>query len=187
MAELEFVWDQIKNNSASSSNSSPGRRASEQPRRFQAPQSGSDGPMKVLSPMSQDDEVEMEEERRRALEGEGQEYNDDEYDGPDKEKRKTKQWRRKVEAAMVKMTAEMAALREQIETGREWRGRRRRTIGAWFGWVIWAAIRHFMLDAVLLALVLIWMRKKKDRRLEDIVREYLRMGRDYIRKLIPAR
>jgi uncharacterized membrane protein len=140
--------------------------------------------MKVLSPMSQDDE---EEERRLSHDGEGPEYNDGEHDGPDKEKRKTKQWQRKVEAAIVKMTAEMAALREQIESGREWRGRRRRTIGAWAGWFLFETIRHFILDAVLLGIVLLWMRRRKDRRLEDAVREGLRVAREYIRKLVPAR
>lgn len=192
VAELEFVWDQIKNNSTSSSNSSPGRRGAEfaQPRQFQAPRSGSDGPMKVLSPMSQDDEDEIEAERRIEHEGEGTgegEYKEDNYDGPDKEKRKTKKWQRKVEAALVKMTAEMAALREQIETGRDWRVRRERSIGAWLGWLIWATLRHFLLDAVLLGLLLVWMRKRKDRRLEDLVRQALRIGREYVRKLLPPR
>jgi len=187
VAELEFVWDQIKNNSASSSNSSPGRHGIDsEPRRFQPPQSGSDGPMKVLSPMSQDDEAEMKSERRLD-QGSGQEYDDGEYDGPDKEKRKTKQWRRKVEAAIVKMTAEMAALREQIGTGREWRERKRRTVNSWIVWLLWATIRHILLDGVLLGILLLWMRKRKDRRLEDLLKEVLRAGKEYVRKIIPPR
>jgi hypothetical protein len=193
VAELEFVWDQIKNNSTSSSNSSPGRDRTDysQPRQFQRPQSGSDGPMKVLSPMSQDDEDEIEAEKRLEHEEEavveGEDYKDGEYDGPDKEKRRIKRWRRKVEATLLKMTAEMAALREQIETGRDWRIRRQRSIGAWIGWLIWVTLRHFLLDAVLLGLVLLWMRKRKDRRLEDLVRQGLRIGREYIQKLLPPR
>ena len=194
VAELEFVWDQIKNNSVSnSSNSSPGRGGADfsQPKRFQAPRSGSDGPMKVLSPMSQDDEDEIEAERRMEhggeTAGEGDEYKDDEYDGPDKAKRRTKKWQRRVESALVKMTAEMAALREQIETGRDWRVRRQRSIGAWLGWLIWVTLRHFLLDAVLLGLLLVWMRKRKDRRLEDLVRQAVRIGREYVRKLLPPR
>lgn len=184
VAELEFVWDQIKNNSASSADSSPGRGGVE-PRRFSAPRSGSEGPLKVLRPMSQDDEVEIEEERRRP--GDGRAYDDDEDDEADKDKTKIKQWRQKVEAAMVKMTAEMAALREQIESGREWRGRQRRTITAWLSWLMWFLFRHFVLDAVLLVVLLIWMRRKRDRRLEDLVRDYLKMGRSYIRGLLPPR
>jgi hypothetical protein len=147
--------------------------------------------MKVLRPMSQDDEDEIEAQRRMEHEGEelGErgEHKDGECDGLDKEKRKTKKWQRKVEAALVKMTAEMAALREQIETGRDWRVRRERSIGAWIGWLIWVTLRHFILDAVLLGLVLVWMRKRKDRRLEDLVRQAVRIGREYVRKLLPPR
>lgn len=193
VAELEFVWDQIKNNSASSSNSSPGRDGAQysQPRRFEHSQSGIDGPMKVLSPMSQDDEDEIEVERRLKHEeeavGEGEEYKDDEYDRLDKEKKKVKRWRRKVEATLLKMTAEMAALREQIESGRDWRIRRERSIGAWIGWLIWVTLRHFLLDAILLGVVLLLMRKRKDKRLEDLVRQGLQIGREYVRKILPPR
>jgi hypothetical protein len=186
VTELEFVWDQIKNNSASSSNSSPGRQAPpyNEKRRFQQPLSGNDGPMRVLSPMSQDDESEA---RRRIDEDNDNEYDDEEDNGSETDIRRTKKWRRKVEAAMVKMTAEMAALREQIETGREWRGRRRRTPAAWVGWFIWLAIRHAFIDVLLLGIVLIWMRRRKDRRIEDLVRDGLRVAREYIRQLLPAR
>src|SRR6187402_13890 len=96
--ELEFVWDQIKNNSASSSGSSPGRGGvpsyTTQPRQFQQPLSGNDGPMRVLSPMSQDDEAEREEERRS---GYNDDYDDDEYnDGDKKVTKSTRRWRRTV-------------------------------------------------------------------------------------------
>jgi hypothetical protein len=141
--------------------------------------------------MSQDDEDEIEAEKRLEHEEEGivegEECKDDEYDGPDKEKRRIKRWRRKVEATLLKMTAEMAALREQIETGRDWRIRRQRSVGAWLGWLIWVTIRHFLLDTLFVGLVLLWMRKRKDRRLEDLVRQGLRIGREYIRKLLPPR
>lgn len=189
MSELEFVWDQIKNNSVSSSNSSPGRDVPpySQPRRFRNPQSGSDGPMKVLSPMSQDDEAEIESERRLGDESEEEHYDDDAYDSPEKAKRRTKRWRRNVEATLVKMTAEMAALREQIATGREWKAGRRRSIGAWLGWLIWVTLRHFIIDAILLGCLLVWLRKRKDMKLEDLVREWLRAGRAYIRRLLPPR
>jgi len=190
--ELEFVWDQIKNNSASSSASSPGRGGgvpsyTTQPRTFQQPLSGNDGPMRVLSPMSQDDEVEAESERR--ILGYNDEYDDnDEYnDGEKKGDKKTKRWRRTVEQALVKMTAEIAALREQIATGREYQGRRRRSFGRWLGWLMWAVVRHFLVDVVVLGIVLLWLRKRKDRRVEDLVREGLKIGREYVRKILPAR
>ena len=184
VAELEFVWDQIKHNSASSSNSSPPRGGGAYTgsgRRFTAPAAGSDGPMKVLSPMSQDDEADREHVRR-LVEGEEEEEEAREGEGG-----RAPHWRVMVESTLVKMTAEMAALREQIASGREWRDKRRRSIGAWLWWAVFAVAKLVVADAFLLVLVLIWMRKRRDRRLEDLVREYLRLGRGYIRRFLPPR
>ncbi|CZT48902.1 related to endozepine [Rhynchosporium secalis] len=187
--ELEFVWDQIKNNSASSSNSSPGRGVpsyTTQPRQFQQPLSGNDGPMRVLSPMSQDDEA----ERRSGYNDVYDQDEDDEEDGfgaTEKKDAKTSRWRRSVEHAFTKMTAEIAALREQISTGREWQGKKRRSVKSWVAWVLWLAIRHMLVDVMLLSILLLWMRKKNDRRIEDLVREGLRIGREYVRNILPAR
>ncbi|KAI9742445.1 MAG: hypothetical protein M1818_003979 [Claussenomyces sp. TS43310] len=184
VTELEFVWDQIKHNSSGSSSASPGRDKSSLPkaRKFARPRSGGDGPMKVLSPMSQDDEAEGQHETE-----------DDEYEEAEgrqtleQDRRKDEKWRRKLEAAMVKVTAEMAALREQVATGREWRVRKSRTVGAWLFWGLWLAIRHLLVDLFVWGLILLWMRKKKDRRIEDLVREGLKIGREYARRLLPAR
>lgn len=88
---------------------------------------------------------------------------------------------------MVKMTAEMAALREQISNGREWRNKRRRTISSWIKWVLWSGFKLAVADVFLLLLVLLWMRKRRDRRLEDLVREYLRLARTWVRRYLPAR
>jgi hypothetical protein len=176
VAELEFVWNQIKSNSISSSGSSPGRR------QFAQPLSGGDGPMRVLSPMSQDDEEEIRSQQKSHA---NDEYKDNtEYTDSDK---KGKNWRMTVENALVKMTAEIAALREQISTGREYQGRKRRSIGRWIAWLIWIAIRHIVTDLVLLGILLYWLRKKKDRRIEDSVRAALRVVREYVRKLLPPR
>ncbi|KAJ8071214.1 hypothetical protein OCU04_001549 [Sclerotinia nivalis] len=183
VAELEFVWDQIKNNSPSSTGSSPGRRVpsyTTQPRQFQPPVSGTEGGMRVLSPMSQDDEAERESERRVGYNG------GDEDEFADGKNNKTK-WRRNVEQALVKMTAEIAALREQIATGREYQGKKSRSPRKWLAWFIWIAIKHFLVDMALLGLILLWMRRKKDRRVEDLVREGLRIGREYVRKVLPSR
>jgi len=187
--ELEFVWDQIKNNSASSSGSSPGRGGvpsyTTQQRTFQQPLSGGDGPMRVLSPMSQDDEAEAESQRMEY----NDEYDDnDEFnDGGKKGERKTRKWMVTIEQALVKMTAEIAALREQIATGREWQGKRRRSVGRWIGWLIWSVVRHFFFDVVVLGIVLVYLRKRRDRRVEDLVREGLKIGREYARRILPAR
>jgi hypothetical protein len=135
--------------------------------------------------MSQDDEAEVESRRL----GYNDEYDDnDEFnDGNKNGGKKVQKWRQTVEQALVKMTAEIAALREQIATGREYQGKRRRSFGRWLGWLIWASVRHFLVDVVVLGIVLIWLRKRKDRRVEDLVREGLKIGREYVRKILPAR
>lgn len=172
VAELEFVWNQIKNNDwPSSSGSSPNSGV----RRFNQPTSGTEGPMKVLSPMSEEDEA----EERREGENEGPE-------GGDYVKKGDK-WSRKMERAIFRLSAEIAALREQITSGREWRTRRERSTGAWIGWGLWILMKHIAVDALLLTLILLWMRRKKDRRLEDNVRAALKVGREYVRKILPAR
>lgn len=146
--------------------------------------------MRVLSPMSQDDEAEAERESGRRLgyndgyEEEGERGGG--FDDGDEEK-KTGRWRKTVEQALVKMTAEVAALREQIATGREYQGKKRRSFGRWVAWFLWLGVRHFLVDVAVLGIVLLWMRRRKDRRLEDLVREALRIGREYVRKILPPR
>ena len=177
LSELEFVWGQVSNNYSSSSNNSPLREeyldpSSSQQRRFAAPRSGSEGPMKVLYPMSEESE---------GMQGSEASEEDEE------DKDKPANWKDKVESTLVKMTAEMAALREQISNGREWRNKRRRTISSWISWLFWFGVKQAVVDVFLLLLLLLWMRKKRDRRLEDMVREYLRLGRTYVRRYLPAR
>ncbi|KAH9908208.1 acyl CoA binding family protein [Xylariomycetidae sp. FL2044] len=177
--ELEFVWNQIKNNSPSSSNSSPhGANAFNEPRRFAQPLSGSEGPMKVLSPMSEDDAAEQQyrEKQDNNEEEEGGEY-----------VKKGDKWSRKVERALVRLSAEIAALREQITTGREWRSKKERSFAARIGWIFWLVTKHLAIDTVILVVVLLWMRRRKDRRLEDQIRAILRLGREYARKVLPSR
>ena len=140
--------------------------------------------MRILSPMSQDDEAERESERRL---GYNDEHEDEEFNKGEKDN-KTGKWRRSVESAIVKMTAEIAALREQmIASGREYQGRKQRTVGKWLGWLFWGAVKHFVVDAFVLGLVLLWLRKRKDVRLEDLVREGLKIWREYRRKILPPR
>jgi hypothetical protein len=135
--------------------------------------------------MSQDDEAERESERRLGYNDAYDE--DDQYNEDGNNKKKTGKWRRTIEQALVKMTAEIAALREQIATGREYQGKRRKSLGRWIAWLVWACIRHFLVDVVVLGIVLLWLRRRKDRRVEDLVRAGLRIGREYARKVLPAR
>jgi hypothetical protein len=141
--------------------------------------------MKVLSPMSEED-AESRGHVRRLIEGRD---SDDDGSGSDGSlpHNRSGNWRRNVEQSLVKMTAELAALREQIATGREWKTRKRRTVGAWVAWGLGWAVRQVATDAVLLVLVLLWLRKRKDRRVEDVVREYLHAVRERIRRVVPAR
>ncbi|KAI9689348.1 MAG: hypothetical protein M1822_009999 [Bathelium mastoideum] len=82
-------------------------------------------------------------------------------------------WRRRVESALVQLTAEVAALREQLEARSLWRERRRSSVWSWFVGLVWGAFKHITIDMILLGVVLLWMRRKKDRRLEGAVRVLL--------------
>ncbi|KAL2882418.1 hypothetical protein SGCOL_002158 [Colletotrichum sp. CLE4] len=172
VSELEFVWNQIKNNSPSSTDSSPkGTGYTGELRQFQPPLAGSEGPLKVLSPMSEDDAAERHSDGRIGYD------DDDEGDAlvP------SSNWSRSVERALEKLSAEVAALREQIATGREWKSKKSRSFPAWLRWFTWIVMKHLAIDMVLLAFVLLWMRKRKDRRLEDLVRAGVKLMREYDR------
>jgi len=183
VSELEFVWSQIKDNSPSASDMSgrigAGASSDGLGRQFQEPLSGTDGPMRILSPMSEEDEAEHDYQRRIGI-------GDDEGDDGEYFRRRGR-WPKKMERAIVRLSAEVAALREQITTGREWRSRKERTMGAWTGWFLWTILKHLTVDALILGLVLLWMRRRRDRRLEDHVRGALRVAREYVRKALPAR
>ncbi|KAL1862409.1 hypothetical protein Plec18170_001235 [Paecilomyces lecythidis] len=217
ISELEFVWDQIKSNPSSSSSSSPLRTATvPMVPQMQQPNYGSisgrlgrssrddddedmrvgpgrDSRLRVLSPVSQPDEVYV----RRNYDQEDDEDEDEEYqearDGPyeddddenfsddglrqpreigdiaDNREIYYRKWRRRVEQALTKMTAEVAALREQMET-RAIHHRRRSNLWRWLTWLIWVIVRQVLWDMAILAGILIWMRLKGDRRVEQKLR-----------------
>ncbi|KXX81203.1 Autophagy-related protein 37 [Madurella mycetomatis] len=172
VAELEFVWNQVKSNNPSSAESLSGQSgaggaersgglgasvASSMVRRFQSPMSGTDGPMRVLSPMSEEDESER---RLAELAEQGE-------DDPGEYARRNDKRSKRMERAIVRLSAEIAALREQIATGREWKSRKERSVIAWIGWGFWVVTKHVTVDMIILFLLLLWMRKRRDRRLED--------------------
>ena len=78
----------------------------------------------------------------------------------------TRKWRRRVEQALTKMTAEIAAMREQMET-RALARRRRSGLWAWLKWLVWVALRQIVWDLAMLGMLLIYMRLRGDRRVED--------------------
>ncbi|CAK7197714.1 hypothetical protein SEUCBS139899_000362 [Sporothrix eucalyptigena] len=277
VAELEFVWNQIKDNNTPSSSSSfrkdtlygmptsprqddeyydtrdyldrdrdqehertrgHGHERQERIHRRPslAPTASDGGPMKILSPMSEEDEADRENRMRlieeeleaaaSADEDDLEEEDEDEAEAAARRRRRgittvhngsrggsqksgaaaataanragaaaagepakpgSQRWSKMMERAMVKLSAEIAALREQITSGREFRSQREKRPVAWFGWLAWAVFKHVTLDLFVLALVLLWMRRRKDRRLEDHVRGALLVLREYIRKILPSR
>lgn len=78
-------------------------------------------------------------------------------------------WRRRVEQALTKMTAEIAAVREQMEA-RTLAHRRRSGVWAWLKWILWTVVRQIIWDLALLGVLLIWMRMRGDRRVENRLR-----------------
>lgn len=181
VAELEFVWNQIKDNVASSDSSSA--NPSDPSHVFHQPRSGNDGPMKILSPMSEQD---IELRSRRQID-----EDDEDAVARDEEERQislqNSRWTRKMERAITKLTAEVAALREQIATGREWKSKKEKSFPSWIRWLIFVVMKHLLIDCVVLCIILVWMRSRKDRRLEDIVRAALRLVREYVKKILPSR
>jgi len=202
VAELEFVWDQIKANEASSGsegqNSSPGRgtagridsggvmsesagrmdtddRVRERQRmgRFTEERVEGGQRLSVLRPFSERDQDEEEDDGD----------NDDARIGADDDNQlderrddfdvRNRKWRRRMEQAMVKLTAEVAALREQIEARRSWSIGRDKRKGLW-NWILWfvpAALRHVTIDLVAVGLVILWRWGRGDPRVREVTKE----------------
>ncbi|KAF2464633.1 uncharacterized protein BDR25DRAFT_296599 [Lindgomyces ingoldianus] len=218
VAELEFVWDQVKSNVPSSSSSSPlqtlGSMGLHMPpnypqlgtsgasRMFRDKQDTEDAPLQIRSPMSQSEEDELEEEQgEEFVDAQDSQYNPNtEGEGeaedagvqtdlgaqdPSSSKVLIKppslppetpldqKWRKRVEQALVRMTAEVAALREQLESQRLFSHGRRYRFFRWLLRFMWGALKHVAVDIVILGLILLWMRRKKDRRLEGAMRVLL--------------
>jgi acyl-CoA-binding protein len=81
-------------------------------------------------------------------------------------------WRRRVEEALTKMTAEIAALREQLSDSRVFgtTAHRRTGLWAWMKWLVWAALRQVAVNVILIGMVVLWGRWKGDRRAEEWVK-----------------
>ena len=201
VAELEFVWGQIRSQSGSSEEEdvSPG----EEERRLEraglktmdsyasipgAERGGREeyardgGRLRVLSPVSQGGSGEVIEGEDRELPHVDREEEDafeeervDELDrrrpgtgttdGDDYSIRNRK-WRRSIEVALAKMTAEIAALRENMEESRVF-VRRRTGVLAWLRWLALTLLRQVLANAALVLLLVLWGRWKGDRRAEE--------------------
>ena len=202
--ELEFVWDQVKNNSqhSSSERSSPlqnldrsgyihagssqtGAVSSSAAAMEQSRGNGGGRPqLRVLSPVSQADEEEEED-----LEDDGEEFVDARVSQVDIGERAVaresaqydkrlpqlgeKRWRKSIESSLMKLTTEVAALREQLESRRFFANRQKHSVVGWLMRIGLWATKLVVADAVILWIVILYMRRRQDRRLELAVRVLL--------------
>lgn len=228
VAELEFVWDQIKSNppSDSSSHSYPILQTSNtspsssnhrviypvmSERGARNPQRGPSQGMRMVSPVSesQGDELgpETEDDRdvdareefvdaqdSQVAENEREEREEDASENLSQSQSRDQpasmskylervsksgkkggsdeKWQRRIESALIKMNAEMAALREQLEMSQEAAasssilpfGSGRRKNGGWIPWTLsllaslsTTLLRHVLINAALLAAVSLYM------------------------------
>ncbi|KAL8656302.1 MAG: hypothetical protein Q9210_000340 [Variospora velana] len=189
VAELEFVWDQIKANSEVTSSASSPRgammRAEEgmgmsyaslgvSRRKIREDEGGGRGGgggggagerngLRVLRPVSDGDEGEYEDDDNDENDfAGGVELKDLDI--------RNRKWRERIENALIKTSTEVAALREQMESQG---GRGRNMYGkgggawAWMRWLIWAASRQLLADAVMLGLAYLWARRKGNQKIEQ--------------------
>ena len=86
---------------------------------------------------------------------------------------RNRKWRKRIETGLFRVSTEVAALRELVEAKGVIVGERKNMPGkgsgawAWVRWLIWAATRQLLADAVVVGLVLMWARKKNERKVEE--------------------
>ena len=188
--ELEFVWDQIRQNVPSSHNS----RGSHSHNSRQPPSPLGGHP--PISPPSYIRSIAMthpeDEELAMSLHlgvVSPTPYDDelvvvapptapDEASGPDGRTPREREWRGRVEKALAKMATEVAALREQLEDRRiERRRAQAKRLWVWLAWCVWAVARHLVFEAAFWGLVILWMRKRGDKRAEEALKVVGRLDR----------
>nr|POE53367.1 autophagy-related protein 37 [Quercus suber] len=190
--------------------------AAEMSRSMAAAMDDNKGRMTVLSPMSQADE-----EEAREAEEYGEEFVDapvsqvengdlEDRDGTDfshgnrgtersysvvtRSSPNDTRWRKRIESSLIKLTTEVTALREQLEARRFFSQQRRNSIVGWVLRLGWWAVQLFVADAVILWVIILYMRRKKDPRLEGAVRVLLgdavaqvqKVGRDVSKTKMPS-
>ncbi|MCJ1287533.1 hypothetical protein MMC26_006885 [Xylographa opegraphella] len=191
VAELEFVWDQIRANEASSSDDSHPSQPAYPTTHPEEPSPQRPG-MRLLRPISSGDDASLESAER---EDEG-----DRFDRADDLKVSTyerrpsggnadydvrnRKWRVRMERAVVQLGAEVAALREGVEARRGWGevlggGRRKRGWWAFVTWLLWAVVRHVLVDVVVVVGVVAWVRRGSVR---DVLAAWVREVRRRVRE-----
>jgi hypothetical protein len=81
--------------------------------------------------------------------------------------------RRRIEASLMKLTAEVAALREQLEARRLFTHKPHYRFFRAIWRFVWAGVKHLAVDVLVLVVVLGVMRRRGDRRMEGAVRVLL--------------
>jgi hypothetical protein len=159
VSELEFVWDQIRSN-VPSTHSHGGHQEEDEEAEMELG-------LGVISPAPYGEDV--------LLPNSGE----DTEQGP-----RERAWRGRVEKALSKMTTEVAALREQFEDRRaEKRRARAKRVWVWIAWCVWAVARHLVVEAIFWGLVMLWMRKRGDRRAEEALKIVGRFVREGLREM----
>ncbi|KAL8712816.1 MAG: hypothetical protein Q9220_003024 [cf. Caloplaca sp. 1 TL-2023] len=212
VAELEFVWDQIKANSNNTSTESSPRGVVEDnmgmsyaslggSRRAVDDEGGNImGGLRRLRPVSEgdDEDYDDDDDDEDAGEGNGVTQSMGRYLEPMDASRtiggsktrdldvRNRKWRKRIETALFKMATEVAALREQIENRQmgdiHHRGSR---AWAWLRWLVWVIIRQLLTDAALLGLAFLLARKKGKQGMEQGLRLILRTMREQLRQQFP--
>ena len=200
VAELEFVWDQIKANSNNTSNESSPRGGvgvedrsglsyaslgASRARQGEDGGGGDNSALRVLRPVSDADEYDGPDDDDGNSEAER--YVDSPIDPSGVKKSRSfdirnRKWRKRIEAAIFQMATEVAALREQIEA-KETSRKFSRGSGAWawIRWLVWVAMRQLVVDAVLVGLGLLWARRKNDQRTEQGLLMIMQAVKDRLR------
>ncbi|KAK5118545.1 hypothetical protein LTR85_008010 [Meristemomyces frigidus] len=152
------------------------------------------GKMRVLSPVSQADEEEaLEEEQEEFVDApvsqiDIQDFGEDSAaalgggGAPDasyalvarpRPPEADPRWRKRIESSLIRLTTEVAALREQLESRRYFSQQRKHSLLGWVLRIGWWGVQLVLADAAVLWLILLYLRRKKDRRLEGAVRVLL--------------
>lgn len=217
VAELEFVWDQIKSNytsSALSSSSIPQRHPSALPiaQSQQQQQQKEHRPrihtssanvepgrriedigargeeLQILSPTGLDHCPSSEDEDepfRSVMRRQSIELDDPTtiFQNPPASDPRTRKWRRKIEQTLVKMTTEIAALRESLDFVKATpRGRRAWILLHTFS-LLGSFLRHLFIDALAVSLLVFWV-GRKDERVISSLRTLAQAIRERFRKLL---
>lgn len=82
-------------------------------------------------------------------------------------------WRKRIESSLIRLTTEVAALREQLESRRYLNRQRRHSVLGWILRIGWWCVQLVVADAAILWIVILYLRRKKDRRLEGAIRVLL--------------